>query len=183
MDRDDDRDDGNDGRDVITGPAPEPWTGPVLAVYLTDSRAVGPFPDPAAATAWLRAVPNSLFDSASTLEHARDNGDVWLAALEPPDAPRLCPDVAYPDVWDEGWGPSRLPIAPGVIAEARRIQEAHEEGGRHDAGFDGGEFSGPANARAEARALSALAARHGVTLEDLELAVMEDEGDGIILGD
>lgn len=83
----------------------------VLVVYLSDSRVVGPFADAAAATAWLRAVPNRLFDTLDDLEHARANADVWLAPLEgPDDGPAT--DVTYPDEWEEDWSVPRGDVGP-----------------------------------------------------------------------
>lgn len=82
------------------------WTGPVLVHHLNDARAIGPFPDAAAATRWLRRIPNALFGDAKALEHARGNGDVNLMTLEEPaDTSELPPCIDYPKDWKRSWDP------------------------------------------------------------------------------
>jgi hypothetical protein len=87
----------------------------VLVHYLNDNRSVGPFPDAAAATRWLRALPNSLFDTPVELEHARGNGEVMLTALETPDAPGLVPDIDYPPEWEHEWTAPVRVIVPSPV--------------------------------------------------------------------
>lgn len=83
------------------------WSGPVTVHHLSDVRSIGPFPDPAAATRWLRSLPNALFRDAAELEHARGNGDVYLSALEDPwvASAELVPRVDYPEEWERSWDP------------------------------------------------------------------------------
>lgn len=54
-----------------------------------------------------------------------------------------------------------------VAAQAGKIFEAHAEGAHADAGFDAGEFSGPAHSEMEHKEVSALAEAHGFTFEDV----------------
>lgn len=56
-----------------------------------------------------------------------------------------------------------------VIASAiYRIQHSHAEAAFYDAGFDGGEFSGPAHASMEERQIRAALAEHGWTVAEYE---------------
>jgi hypothetical protein len=61
-----------------------------------------------------------------------------------------------------------------LTAELARIFAEHEAGSEADAGFDGGEFSGPEHSRMLARALEDFQARHN--LSDAEMhALTHDE--------
>lgn len=62
-------------------------------------------------------------------------------------------------------------VPPVVVEEAIRLMNDYAYAAEADAGFDGGEFSGPANARSLERALAKLADRHGVTVDDVREAV------------
>jgi hypothetical protein len=64
-----------------------------------------------------------------------------------------------------------------VALEALNILDAWELGAEMDAAFDGGEFSGPAASRAADREVTALAVKHGYTLDEVEeeLTVIEQE--------
>ena len=64
-----------------------------------------------------------------------------------------------------------------VAIEADKIMAPHNEGAAMDAGFDGGEFSGPAHGRMEEREITELAEANGFTLDDVfgELHVMAYE--------
>lgn len=65
--------------------------------------------------------------------------------------------------------PNALSLAASAVA---RIYRSHEEAAGYDAGFDAGEFSGPAHARAERAEIVAALAALGYTPEeyDRELA-------------
>lgn len=54
-----------------------------------------------------------------------------------------------------------------VVDFAEAIMNAHAEAAEADAGFDGGEFSGPAHHRAEEREITKLAEQHGYTYEEV----------------
>lgn len=56
--------------------------------------------------------------------------------------------------------------------KALKIMQAHEEGADMDAGFDGGEFSGPAHADMAQREIAELAKSHGFTPEEIEDEMM-----------
>lgn len=60
-----------------------------------------------------------------------------------------------------------------VLREAGEVIDAHEFGASMDAGFDGGEFSGPASDRTLDRALDALAAKHSITRDTLDQMLNE----------
>jgi len=102
--------------------------GGVVAVRLSDSRVVGPFPTAAAATAWLRTVPNGVFPDAEDAERARCNGDVLLARLEHPDRagaiPR--PAVELGPEWEGPW--ARLPPDACGYWQRARSREADDRG-------------------------------------------------------
>lgn len=49
--------------------------------------------------------------------------------------------------------------------EVERIMAAHEEAAGFDAGFDGGEFSGPAHSRMEQREIDECCKKHGLDHE------------------
>lgn len=66
-------------------------------------------------------------------------------------------------------------IPEKVKAEAIEIMNSHALGAEMDAGFDGGEWSGPAHADMEEEALQALAARAGVKFVDLYNALFNDD--------
>lgn len=57
------------------------------------------------------------------------------------------------------------------LEEAHQIYRGHAEGAELDAGFDGGEFSGPAHDSMLEDALRELAARYDVDFDDLWCAV------------
>ena len=65
-----------------------------------------------------------------------------------------------------------------VADQVQQIIEAHAEGAEADAGFDGGEWSGPAHARAEEEEISGFLAAHCIgesTIYDiLERRWMDD---------
>lgn len=65
-------------------------------------------------------------------------------------------------------------------SKAEAIMEAHAKGADADAGFDGGEFSGPAHAEDEEEELAVLAAEYGITyhklMADLADACAADAG-------
>ena len=67
----------------------------------------------------------------------------------------------------------RPAIPSPCLEEAFQIQRSYTESAYWDAGFDGGEFSGPANADAEHRALEELASRYDIDVDDL-LQAMQD---------
>lgn len=52
--------------------------------------------------------------------------------------------------------------------EALKIMNAHEEGAYYDAGFDAGEFSGPAHGRMAQQEIAELAIENGFNLEEVE---------------
>lgn len=58
-------------------------------------------------------------------------------------------------------------------ALALEIQEAHSEGADMDAGFDGGEFSGPAHSRMEEQEIKTLAEESGFTYDEVMAAIMD----------
>lgn len=64
-----------------------------------------------------------------------------------------------------------------VAIEALDIYEEHDESLQFDAGFDGGEFSGPAHAEMASKRVAELAAEHGYTYDDVavELSIMANE--------
>jgi len=66
-------------------------------------------------------------------------------------------------------------IPEKVKAEAIEIINSHALGAEMDAGFDGGEWSGPAHAEMEQEALEKLAARSGVKFIDLYNALFNDD--------
>lgn len=56
--------------------------------------------------------------------------------------------------------------------KALEIMQAHEEGADMDAGFDGGEFSGPAHARMAQKEIAELATACGFTYEEVDDEMM-----------
>jgi len=64
-----------------------------------------------------------------------------------------------------------------VVRRTMEIIEAHEFAAEMDAGFDGGEFSGPAHAKMERREIEELAKSRGYTYEQVmeRLNVMQHE--------
>lgn len=64
------------------------------------------------------------------------------------------------------------------IAEwVRNIEEAHAIGAEADAGFDGGEFSGPAHDRAMHAEIEKLAEAHGYTVDEVWTEVNRQEAE------
>lgn len=59
-----------------------------------------------------------------------------------------------------------------IVAEAMKIVEAHSIGAEMDAGFDGGEFSGPAHCEMEVDDLAELAKIHGLSYDQLDSFMM-----------
>jgi hypothetical protein len=64
------------------------------------------------------------------------------------------------------------PHEQAALAEALACIERHAEGMAADAGFDGGEFSGPAHARSQAAQLASIATLHGLTADRLDDLIM-----------
>jgi hypothetical protein len=62
-----------------------------------------------------------------------------------------------------------------AVAEAEAAIDAWERAADADAGFDAGEFSGPAHARRLDAALDAIAARHGLTRDRLDEQLRQAE--------
>lgn len=60
-----------------------------------------------------------------------------------------------------------------AIDDALEIQRTHEAAAAADAGFDAGEWSGPAHAQMIETALDDLCERHGVSREALDTALLE----------
>jgi hypothetical protein len=58
-----------------------------------------------------------------------------------------------------------------LAQKAIEIYSAHEEGADMDAGFDAGEFSGPAHDRMAKREIQKLAADSGFTVNEIESEV------------
>lgn len=54
-----------------------------------------------------------------------------------------------------------------VVEKANEIYNAHEYGAEMDAGFDAGEFSGPAHHRMAEREIESIAVANGFTLEQV----------------
>jgi hypothetical protein len=71
-----------------------------------------------------------------------------------------------------------------VVAEmAIQIQEDHAYGAEADAGFDGGEFSGPAHMEMETEAIGSLASRNGFTYDQVMDEVSRLEGEDMFNAD
>ena len=72
------------------------------------------------------------------------------------------------------------PVTAEVLSQAFQIMHSHAMGAEMDAGFDAGEWSGPAHDEMEYEALQKLAAKNGVRFTDLMQAITaasnEDEG-------
>lgn len=67
------------------------------------------------------------------------------------------------------------PIPWQCLEEARQIQADHAYGAEADAGFDGGEFSGPEHVRMEDEALHKLAQRYDVDFDDMMYVLSSGE--------
>jgi hypothetical protein len=83
---------------------------------------------------------------------------------------------------DDVFGPTARSSRPGsfqvpreVIAQAQEIIQSHALGAEADAGFDAGEWSGPAHADMEEKALRQLAAANNVDFDDLMVALQYGE--------
>lgn len=63
---------------------------------------------------------------------------------------------------------ARAARVDACLVEARAAVDASHEAEDADAGFDGGEFSGPAHARMLARTLERIGAKYGFSLEQVE---------------
>jgi hypothetical protein len=70
-----------------------------------------------------------------------------------------------------------------AVAAARKLIESHQLGAEADAGFDGGEWSGPAHDVALHDEMEALAVRCGVRIEDLWYAADPGDVDDIFAPD
>lgn len=70
------------------------------------------------------------------------------------------------------------PSIAQIVDQAIEIWNSYAIAAEADAGFDGGEFSGPANEDAEERALRQLAEKNGYSFEDLQTAMMERMNSG-----
>lgn len=77
--------------------------------------------------------------------------------------------MEYP--WQKDLGQAKASIPSQVMAAAQQIVARHDAGAEADAGFDAGEFSGPAHHRALVRELKALAAKNGVDFDVLTNAL------------
>ena len=67
--------------------------------------------------------------------------------------------------------------------KALDIMQAHSVGADMDAGFDAGEFSGPAHSRMEQREIEELAKANGFTFDQVEDELLKLEHEGDELGD
>jgi hypothetical protein len=60
-----------------------------------------------------------------------------------------------------------------IVEQAFKIVERHNLAAEMDAGFDAGEWSGPAHDAMEMDALADLANQHGLTFDQLDTMMME----------
>jgi hypothetical protein len=67
----------------------------------------------------------------------------------------------------------RKAVEAGALREAVACIDRHAKGAEADAGFDAGEFSGPAHGRQQVADLAAIAARHGITPDQLDDLLLE----------
>ena len=64
---------------------------------------------------------------------------------------------------------------------AQQIMDEHTIGAEADAGFDGGEFSGPAHHEMETRAITQLAERNGYTYDEVMTQIMRAAHDELMV--
>lgn len=69
--------------------------------------------------------------------------------------------------------PGSFHVPRKMIAQAQEIIQSHAIGAETDAGFDAGEFSGPAHVDMEEKALRQLAAANNVDFDDLMVEAMD----------